>query len=90
MIEATRSLDDTRPVTFVIGPGKFSNDQAAQYVDIICVNHYYAWYSDMGHLEVIGLQLKYDLDNWHKIFKKPVILTEYGADTVPGLHSVSE
>ncbi|XP_067936810.1 beta-glucuronidase-like [Watersipora subatra] len=80
VIATTRDADDTRPVTFVIGPSDYWKEKAAQYVDIICVNHYYAWYSDMGHIEVIGRQLKYDLDLWHKTFNKPVILSEYGAD----------
>ena len=35
------------------------------------------------------LQLKNDLDNWFNEFKKPLMITEYGADTVPGLHTVS-
>lgn len=88
VISVTRQADDTRPVTFVIGPSDFWKEKAAQYVDILCVNHYYAWYSDMGHIEVIGLQIKYDLDKWHKTFKKAIILSEYGADTIQGFHSV--
>lgn len=81
--------DKTRPVTFVIGPSDFSTEKAAQHADIICVNRYYGWYSDIGHIEVVDLQLTYDLTNWYKKFKKPIIVTEYGADTVTGLHVVS-
>lgn len=79
----------TRPVTFVIGPTDYETDKAAQHTDVLCINRYYGWYSDIGHIEVIDLQLKYDLINWHKKFNKPVIMTEYGADTVAGLHVVS-
>ena len=60
----------------------------AQYVDVLCVNRYYAWYSDCSHTELIQRQLTYDLNGWHSRFNKPVIITEYGADTVAGFHQV--
>lgn len=61
----------------------------APYVDVICVNSYFSWYHDPGHLEVIPLQLTAQFENWHKTYQKPIIQSEYGADSVPGLHSVS-
>ena len=60
-----------------------------QYVDVVCINRYYGWYHDAGQLDVISYQLSYDLQQWYKAFHKPLMITEYGADTVPGLHSVS-
>ncbi|XP_072034978.1 beta-glucuronidase-like isoform X2 [Amphiura filiformis] len=87
VIGHVRSLDSTRPVTFVVGGGSQpTTDHAAQYVDVLCINTYYAWYSDPGHLEVITLQANNDLVEWHKEFNKPVIQSEYGADTIPGFH----
>ena len=59
-------------------------------MDVICHNHYYAWYHDPGHLELIQLQLEYDLRQWFEKFQKPVIQSEYGAGTVSGLHMVSQ
>lgn len=64
----------------------FSRPQAP-YVDVICVNSYDSWYHDPGHLEVIPIQLKSQLDNWYGKYHKPVIQSEYGADAVPGIHS---
>lgn len=61
----------------------------APYVDVICVNSYFSWYHDSGHLEVIPLQLTAQFENWYKTYQKPIIQSEYGADAVPGLHSVS-
>lgn len=61
----------------------------APYVDVICVNSYFSWYHDPGHTEVIGLQLNTQFDNWYGKYQKPIIQSEYGADAVPGLHSVS-
>ena len=60
-----------------------------QFVDVICRNYYYAWYTDPGHLELIQLQLEYDLREWFEKFKKPVIQSEYGAGAVAGLHMAS-
>ena len=60
----------------------------AKFVDVLCINRYYGWYSDMGHLEVIPYQLRYDLQNWYDTIRKPIIVSEYGADTVPGINSV--
>ncbi|KAK3103666.1 hypothetical protein FSP39_020860, partial [Pinctada imbricata] len=80
-----KSLDPTRPVTFVAN-ADFNTDRVAQYVDVLCVNRYYAWYSDCSHTELIQRQLNYDLHGWHNKFNKPVIITEYGSDTVAGFH----
>lgn len=42
----------------------------------------------MGHLEVISYQADKDLQVWHSLHPKPMIMTEYGADAVAGLHQV--
>lgn len=52
-----------------------------------CINRYNSWYADSGHLEVIEFQFRKDLLDWHRRFKKPIMLTEYGADTIEGFHS---
>ncbi len=85
VIDTMRALDDTRPVTMVqtIWP---SADRVSQWLDVICLNRYMGWYSDHGHLEVIGLQLKKELNEWYEKFGKLMIMTEYGADTIAGLH----
>lgn len=58
-------------------------------MDVICVNSYFSWYHDPGHLEVIQIQLNTQFDKWHEMYQKPIIQSEYGADTIPGFHSVS-
>nr|CAD7404711.1 unnamed protein product [Timema poppensis] len=57
-----------------------------QYMDIICVNRYRAWYSDPGRLDLISYQVERELTNWHDRFKKPVLVTEYGAGAISGMH----
>jgi len=61
----------------------------AGFADIICINRYYAWYSDTGYTEVITASMVQDVHNWIAKFNRPLIVAEYGADTVAGLHSVS-
>ncbi|KAK7497277.1 hypothetical protein BaRGS_00011571 [Batillaria attramentaria] len=87
VINHTRSVDPAkRPVTFV-SSRDYNTDRAVQYVDVICVNRYFGWYSDTGHSELVELQLGWDLEMWRKTFPtKPIIITEYGAGTIPGLH----
>lgn len=60
-----------------------------QYLDVIGFNRYNAWYSNPGHIEVIRVALEDEAVKWHKKYNKPVFMTEYGADTMPGLHFVS-
>ncbi|XP_029650975.1 beta-glucuronidase isoform X1 [Octopus sinensis] len=85
IIRFTQMLDKSRPVTFVMNANMF-RDKAAQFADILCINRYFGWYGDMGHPEVVSLQLPYELDNFHSLHRRPVILTEYGAGAVNGLH----
>ncbi|KAE8625003.1 hypothetical protein XENTR_v10006127 [Xenopus tropicalis] len=86
VIGYTKQLDPTRPVTYVSN-ANYEHDQGAPYVDVICVNSYFSWYHDAGHLEVIQLQLNDQFDKWYEKYQKPMIQSEYGADTIPGFHS---
>lgn len=85
VISHTKALDPTRPVTFVTNE-KYNADLGAPYVDVVCVNSYFSWYHDSGHLEVIQPQLKSQFENWYNTYKKPIIQSEYGADTIAGFH----
>jgi beta-glucuronidase len=88
VIAETRRLDPTRPVTLVTGdvvaPARC---YPFEHVDVMCINRYHSWYSDPGHLEVIEMQTVNELAPWHAHFKKPLIVSEYGADTIAGFHA---
>ncbi|PWA22948.1 hypothetical protein CCH79_00002176 [Gambusia affinis] len=86
LIMHTKALDPTRPVTYITD-SNFSRDKGAPFVDVICVNSYFSWYHDPGHVEVIPLQLNTQFEDWYGKYKKPIIQSEYGADVVPGLHN---
>lgn len=60
----------------------------AQFMDVICVNRYYGWYHSSGHPETIQESLSYELNQWYNMHKKPIIMTEYGASSVAGIHEV--
>lgn len=55
---------------------------------MISINRYFAWYSDTGRSEVISLQMPAEVRNWYESYKKPVLVSEYGAGTVAGMHQV--
>ena len=57
-------------------------------MDVITINRYYSWYYDPGHPETIATRLATDLQDWFRTRGKPMMLTEYGAGTVAGIHRV--
>jgi beta-glucuronidase len=90
LVEATKALDPTRPVTLVnvmmVGP---EEDTVADLLDVLCLNRYWGWYAEGGDLQSAELALEQDLRSWvDKYPGKPIVITEYGADTMPGLHSI--
>jgi beta-glucuronidase len=83
----TRPIAAGRPITFVTDQYS-NNDQCVEFFDVICVNRYVAWYSDYGRLDQIVDSISQELSNWRLAYPtKPILMTEYGADTIPGLHS---
>ena len=62
-------------------------DKVAQMLDVVCINKYYSWYEDSGMLDVVEYQVRKELSLWYEEYGKPLIMTEYGADTIAGYHS---
>ena len=54
------------------------------------LNRYYGWYVDNGDLETAEQHLEKELREWEAKYGKPMIMTEYGPDTMPGFHSIYE
>jgi beta-glucuronidase len=85
----TRRLDPTRPVAYanaLLAPP----DQCVitDLFDVVLLNRYYGWYFGPGDLESAETALEAELRLWAEIHDKPIIITEYGADTYPGLRSI--
>ena len=89
VVKQIRSLDDTRPVTGVMCVD-VQEDNISQLFDVVCINRYFSWYLHTGRIETIYPMMKKDLEDWHAKYHKPVIVTEYGADTIAGMHKLPE
>ncbi len=90
LLAEAKRLDPTRPVTSVnIMFNSVDDDSIADLQDVICLNRYWGWYTENGDLQAAEQVLDAELAAWAKRHNKPIIITEYGADTMPGLHSVT-
>ncbi len=68
---------------------KFNEDnKCADLFDFISLNRYYGWYDEIGNIGAIEPLYKADLGQYYEKFHKPIIVTEFGADTVEGIHSL--
>ena len=74
-----------RPVTLVCCQNDYTKDITTRTMDVVCINRYYGWYNLSGDLDAACAALDEELDFWQEV-GKPVVITEYGADTVNGLH----
>ncbi len=83
-ITRARELDSTRPVTLVTVMGGPQNWM--ENCDVICMNRYWGWYTLGGQLDIARMLLEGELDQVWGRFHKPIIMTEFGADTIPGYH----
>jgi beta-glucuronidase len=84
LCDAARALDGTRPVGYGTDlPGAPGVDAA----DIVFLNSYPGWYTHPGELDVAESVLGQTLDRAHERWRKPVVLSEFGADAIPGAHA---
>jgi beta-glucuronidase len=81
-----RSLTD-KPLTIVDWVGAKEN-KVADLADVLCVNRYIGWYVDTGDLSTVEAKITADLTAYHQKYQKPVVLSEFGADTIAGFHSL--
>ncbi|MEO8688591.1 MAG: beta-glucuronidase [Solirubrobacteraceae bacterium] len=82
-----RRLDASRPVGFVnmmLAPP--DRDVVTDLFDVVMLNRYYGWYEFPGDLAAAERELEAELDAWAAKHGKPILVTEYGADAVAGMH----
>jgi beta-glucuronidase len=65
----------------------YGKDRLHRYADVLMLNRYYGWYRHTGDLVAAEAALQAELEGW-ATEGKPIIVTEYGADAVAGLHQV--
>lgn len=86
LYELAHQLDpQNRPVTLVCCQNDYTKDITTKTMDIVCINRYYGWYNLSGDMDAACYGLNQELDFWEQQHK-PVVMSEYGADTVAGLH----
>jgi len=85
LYDLTRSLDPSRPASLVSHKGVL--EESFEFCDVLMLNRYYGWYSCSGRLETGCARLSEELDAMYDKFRKPLILTEFGADTLAGHHA---
>lgn len=82
-----RELDGTRLITAALlvhtekngeRSTKVVDDPLGQYLDVLGTNEYIGWYEQ--HPETA------DVTDWKIAYKKPLIMSEFGADAKAGLH----
>ncbi|MEZ4863017.1 MAG: beta-glucuronidase [Caldilineaceae bacterium] len=85
LFDLVHELDATRPATLVgvmNGPVEW-----LQLADVALINRYWGWYTQGGRLEQGRAGLENELDTLHAALGKPIVISEFGADTVAGMHS---
>jgi beta-glucuronidase len=88
-ISLAKQMDPTRPVTYVnVMTEPFDRCLVAPLVDVICLNRYWGWYEDHADLESAAIHLEAELKGWTEKYNVPIVMTEYGADTLSGGHSI--
>lgn len=87
IVSLAKSLDNSRPITAATH-SDVEKDLVTQHLDFLMINLYYGWYSNPGSTEVIKKKIIHDVTKWVNKHQKPVMMSEYGADTIAGIHSL--
>jgi beta-glucuronidase len=90
IFEYTKSFDSSRPVTVPNCQRAGVDDPVFEFSDILTINRYYGWYEHPGNLDKALIYLENEMDTLYNKYQKPIMITEFGADTVSGMHSVSD
>ncbi|MDE1549216.1 beta-glucuronidase [Jeotgalibaca caeni] len=93
LVHLAKELDpQKRPTTIVnIMFALPDVDQVLDLVDVVSLNRYYGWYLNSGDLQTAEKALRAEIEAWIKKHpEKPILFTEYGADTVAGFHAIDD
>jgi beta-glucuronidase len=88
LAEKARSLDDSRLITAALDTHTSQDgvmlieDPLAAVVDVIGINSYCGWY--------VGTPERCAEWSWHSAYDKPVIISEFGAGALQGLHGTAD
>jgi beta-glucuronidase len=82
-----RALDPKRPITLPACLETGFEDPSFELCDFISLNRYWGWYDLPGDLDSAGRQFKEELQTFYDRFQKPILVSEFGADTMEGEHA---
>jgi beta-glucuronidase len=85
LIDDAHRLDATRPATFAALGG--CPLEWVALCDIVLINRYFGWYTQGGRLDLAAQALEQELDALDAALHRPIIISEFGADTLPGCHA---
>jgi beta-glucuronidase len=85
LFKTVKEADATR-LSVIVGL-QGGPDEWLDLSDVVCINRYYGWYTQNGDIAAGAKSLSDELDNLYAKFKKPIFVTEFGADTYPGMHT---
>ncbi|KRK48325.1 beta-glucuronidase [Secundilactobacillus kimchicus] len=92
IFNATANLDpEKRPRTFTLSEDDtFETSKCKQFPDFYLLNRYPGWYHKWGYEISEGeADLRQEMDQWQASdIEKPIVFSEYGADTEPGMHKL--
>jgi len=86
MKKDAQEIDKSRPFTVASMVGIEEN--GFRVLDLICLDLYPAWESSPGQIKEGMAEFSTALDNIHEKFQKPVIMTEFAAEAIPGHHAL--
>ncbi len=89
LVRAARTADASRPICFAQVQLPPEEDVLSDLFDVLCLNRYHGWYVDTGDLVTAERELEDELRRWADLHGRPIIVTEYGADAMAGVHSVA-
>ncbi len=89
VFDFTRSLDNSRPITVPNCTRAGLEDPVFEFSGVLSINRYYGWYEYPGNLKLAIEKLELDMEELHARYKKPILITEFGADSLAGSHSTS-
>ena len=86
MRKDAQDIDKSRLFTVASMVGLDEN--AFKALDVVCLDLYPGWESQPGQIKEGIAEFSTALDNIHAKFPKPVILTEFACDAIPGHHAL--
>ncbi|MFF6879991.1 beta-glucuronidase [Streptomyces sp. NPDC012474] len=90
LVDEARRLDPSRPLAFAnFMSATPDNDVISGLFDVLMLNRYYGWYKNLADLAAAERNLEDELRAWTRKHDKPIIMTEYGADALMGLRTIT-